>query len=63
MTEYNVERTAKYPDYNKHKLSYIRSGRYSSPSEIAEAVTFLATTRAANIQGHNLIVDGGYVIH
>jgi NAD(P)-dependent dehydrogenase (short-subunit alcohol dehydrogenase family) len=63
MTEYNVERTTKYPEYKKHKLSYIRSGRYSTPEEIAEVVTFLATTRATNIQGHNLVVDGGYVIH
>lgn len=63
MTEYNVERTTKYPEYKKHKLSYIRSGRYSDPEEIAEVVTFLATTGATNIQGHNLVVDGGYVIH
>jgi hypothetical protein len=26
-------------------------------------VRFLATTSASNIQGHNLVVDGGYVIH
>jgi NAD(P)-dependent dehydrogenase (short-subunit alcohol dehydrogenase family) len=63
MTEYNVERTTKYPDYKMHKLSHIRSGRYSTPEEIAEVVTFLATTKATNIQGHNLVVDGGYIIH
>jgi NAD(P)-dependent dehydrogenase (short-subunit alcohol dehydrogenase family) len=63
MTEYNVERTTQYPEYKSHKLSYIRSGRYCTPEEIAETVTFLATTSATNIQGHNLVVDGGYVIH
>ncbi|MGE0612755.1 MAG: SDR family NAD(P)-dependent oxidoreductase [Hyphomicrobiales bacterium] len=63
MTEYNVERTTAHPEYKEHKLRYLRSGRYCEPREIAEVVTFLATTSATNIQGHNLIVDGGYVIH
>jgi NAD(P)-dependent dehydrogenase (short-subunit alcohol dehydrogenase family) len=63
MTEYNVARTQENPDYLKHKLSYLPSGRYCRPEEIAEVVTFLATTSATNIQGHDLIVDGGYVIH
>jgi NAD(P)-dependent dehydrogenase (short-subunit alcohol dehydrogenase family) len=63
MTEYNVARTQEHPDYLKHKLSYLPSGRYCRPEEIAEVVTFLATTSATNIQGHDLIVDGGYVIH
>ena len=63
MTEYNVERTRQHPEYLAHKLQYLPSGRYCRPDEIAEVVRFLATTRATNIQGHNLIVDGGYVIH
>jgi len=62
MTEYNMERTTQNPEYKKHKLSLLRTGRYCTPEEIAEAVTFLATTSATNIQGHNLVVDGGYVI-
>jgi NAD(P)-dependent dehydrogenase (short-subunit alcohol dehydrogenase family) len=63
MTEYNVERTRRHPDYLAHKLQYLPSGRYCRPDEIAEVVRFLATTSATNIQGHNLVVDGGYVIH
>ena len=63
MTEYNVERTRQHPDYLAHKLQYLPSGRYCRPDEIAEVVRFLATTSASNIQGHNLVVDGGYVIH
>jgi len=63
MTEYNVERTRQNPDYLAHKLQYLPSGRYCRPDEIAEVVRFLATTSASNIQGHNLVVDGGYVIH
>ena len=34
-----------------------------SLEEIAEVIEFLATTRATYIQGHNLVVDGGYIIH
>jgi NAD(P)-dependent dehydrogenase (short-subunit alcohol dehydrogenase family) len=63
MTEYNVERTTNNPDYLAHKLSYLPSGRYCRPDEIAEVVTFLATTSATNLQGHNLVIDGGYIIH
>jgi NAD(P)-dependent dehydrogenase (short-subunit alcohol dehydrogenase family) len=63
MTEYNEERTAQHPEYKALKMSYIRAGRYGRPEEIAEVVAFLATTGATYMQGHNLIVDGGYVIH
>ncbi len=63
MTEYNVERTSQHPDYMAHKLAYLPTRRYCRPDEIAEVVRFLATTRASNIQGHNLVVDGGYIIH
>lgn len=62
MTEYNEERTTQNPDYFAHKLSFLRTGRYSRPDEIAETVVFLASTTATNIQGHNLVVDGGYLI-
>jgi NAD(P)-dependent dehydrogenase (short-subunit alcohol dehydrogenase family) len=52
-----------FPDYMAHKLACLPTGRYCRPDEIAEVVRFLATTRASNIQGHNLVVDGGYIIH
>ena len=63
MTEYNRERTTKDPSLLAYKLSYIRAGRYGNPDEIAEAIEFLATTNATYIQGHNLVIDGGYIIH
>jgi NAD(P)-dependent dehydrogenase (short-subunit alcohol dehydrogenase family) len=63
MTEYNRERTTKDPKLKARKLSYIPAGRYGNPDEIAEVIEFLATTGATYMQGHNLIVDGGYVIH
>jgi NAD(P)-dependent dehydrogenase (short-subunit alcohol dehydrogenase family) len=63
MTEYNRERTTRDPKLKDYKLSYIRAGRYGEPAEIAEVIEFLATTHATYLQGHNLVVDGGYVIH
>ena len=63
MTEYNRERTTRDPELKQYKLSYIRAGRYGEPEEIAEVIEFLATTRATYIHGHNLVVDGGYIIH
>jgi len=38
-------------------------GRFGTPDEVAEVVAFLATCEGDFIQGHNLIVDGGYVNH
>jgi NAD(P)-dependent dehydrogenase (short-subunit alcohol dehydrogenase family) len=35
--------------------------RMGNPSEVAEAVTFLASSRASFITGHPLLVDGGFV--
>jgi len=37
-------------------------GRLVSPDDVANAVLFLCTDMAAMIQGHTLIVDGGYSI-
>jgi NAD(P)-dependent dehydrogenase (short-subunit alcohol dehydrogenase family) len=35
--------------------------RLGTPDEVAEAVVFLASSRASFITGHPLLVDGGYV--
>ena len=63
MTEFNAARTDANPALKARRLSYIRAGRYGRAEEVAEAVTFLATTDGTYIQGHNLVIDGGYVIH
>jgi gluconate 5-dehydrogenase len=39
--------------------SLVPAGRLGSPQEVADAVTFLASERAAFINGHVLWVDGG----
>ncbi len=63
MTEYNEDKTAKNPAHMASRLTYLRTGRYQRPEEIAEVVAFLATTSVTSIQGHNLVVDGGYTTH
>lgn len=63
MTEFNIDRTTKHPALKARRLSYVRTGRYIDPEEIADVVAFLATTGALSMLGHNLVVDGGYVTH
>ena len=38
-------------------------GRLGAPHEVAEAVCFLATCETDFIQGHDLVVDGGWTSH
>ena len=63
MTEYNAERMTRKPEHKGQRLAYIRAGRYGRADEIAEVVTFIAMTGATYMQGHNLVIDGGYVTH
>lgn len=37
--------------------------RMGTPEEIANAVLFLCSTDASFVQGHALVVDGGYTIN
>lgn len=37
--------------------------RMGTPDEVANAVLFLCSTQASFVQGHALVVDGGYVIN
>jgi len=36
---------------------------FRTPEEIAEVIGFLATSAGRFLQGHDLVVDGGYIIH
>jgi NAD(P)-dependent dehydrogenase (short-subunit alcohol dehydrogenase family) len=38
-------------------------GRMGTPEEVADAVLFLCSPHASFIQGHALVVDGGYTIN
>lgn len=37
-------------------------GRMGQPEEIADAALFLCSAKASFVQGHALVVDGGYVV-
>ncbi len=62
-TEYYIKRLERDPEDRKQRLADVPAGRFAEPDEIAAAVVFLASSDSSFIQGHNLIVDGGYVAH
>lgn len=37
--------------------------RMGTPEEVADAVLFLCSSKASFVQGHALVVDGGYTIN
>ena len=48
-------------DVRAESLAAIPAGRYGDPSEYADVVSFLASTRASYVTGSTIRVDGGYV--
>ncbi|MGD9867132.1 MAG: SDR family NAD(P)-dependent oxidoreductase [Hyphomicrobiales bacterium] len=58
-----LKRAEDDPEFLRQRLSYIPLGRVGQPEDVASAVAFLASDEACFIQGHNLVVDGGFVVH
>lgn len=62
-TQFNIDTWGSMPGKLETMVSRVPAGRMGRPQEIAEAITFLATTTGSYIHGHDLVVDGGYIIH
>ena len=62
-TAFNLERWQREPERQARVLAGVPAGRYGEPEEVAAVIAFLASTEATFIQGHDLVVDGGYIIH
>jgi 2-hydroxycyclohexanecarboxyl-CoA dehydrogenase len=53
-----------YDDWAGEKVRKVCPlGRWQTPEDIAALAVFLASTRAANITGQTMNVDGGFVMH
>lgn len=63
MTEYNKRRTAQNPALLKDRLGYLPIGRYGDPEEVARTIVLLASATPEFLQGHNVVIDGGYTSH
>jgi NAD(P)-dependent dehydrogenase (short-subunit alcohol dehydrogenase family) len=62
-TQFNLDTWGKQPGKLEMMASRVPAGRMGRPEEVAEAIVFLATTEGSYIHGHDLVVDGGYIIH
>jgi NAD(P)-dependent dehydrogenase (short-subunit alcohol dehydrogenase family) len=62
-SEAYMERMAANPEQARHHRAYLPLGRPGDPDEVASVVAFLASDEATFIQGENIVVDGGFVIH
>ena len=61
-TEYYEQRLQREPELLQRRLDAIPLKRLGRTEEVAELVTFLATTSATFIHGANVVIDGGFII-
>ncbi|MBN8827174.1 MAG: SDR family oxidoreductase [Sphingobacteriia bacterium] len=54
------EKKISYDQQLKNETKAIPSGRYSTPQEIAKIITFLLSDDSNQINGQNLVIDGGF---
>lgn len=50
------------PVHRKRILDAVPLGRFGQPDEVAAAVRYLASPGAAYVNGHTLVVDGGFIV-
>jgi 2-hydroxycyclohexanecarboxyl-CoA dehydrogenase len=57
------DRWRSFDDWASDKIRGIPLGRWQDAEDVADLAVFLASTRARNITGQTLNVDGGWVMH
>ncbi len=62
-TQFNLDTWGRQPGKLETMVGRVPAGRMGEAREVAEAILFLATAEGGFIQGHDLVVDGGYIIH
>ncbi|SDC97365.1 SDR family NAD(P)-dependent oxidoreductase [Belnapia rosea] len=62
-TQFNLDTWGRQPGKLDTMVGRVPVGRMGEAREVAEAILFLATAEGGFIQGHDLVVDGGYIIH
>ena len=50
------------PESNQRILDHTPAGRWGNPSDLMGAVVFLASRASDYVNGHVLVVDGGYLV-
>ena len=59
-TQHSVNRS---PEVVRELLDKVPLGRFGLPEEIAELAFYLATSSPSFLQGQDIVIDGGYIIH
>jgi NAD(P)-dependent dehydrogenase (short-subunit alcohol dehydrogenase family) len=55
---------ARPPEETRQRVEqYIPAGRVGEPAEIADLALYLASSSPAFLQGQDIVIDGGYIIH
>ena len=55
-------KTRSDPEANQRVLGHIPAGRWGEPPDLMGAVVFLASRASDYVNGHVLVVDGGYLV-
>ncbi len=56
----NARNLADDPDYAEHWAGVIPTGRVGEPRDVAAALLYLVSPDASMVNGHTLVVDGGW---
>lgn len=54
---------ARSPELTRQLMDKVPLGRFGEPEEIADLAFYLATSSPAFLQGQDIVIDGGYIIH